>query len=674
MAHSKTACSHEENRHKVCIVCMMKGTRNITETIVTRLRENYISNYDPTDDRLPCAICSKCSNDLREVSNGNKSSDILPDVFDYSVIVPKYVASTRSGIQRLCDCYICEVGRQSGTCVQRHQIGRPRNTDHDNIHPHGPRGVSKLCMECLSPVGRGISHRCNISSLRGNMKSLCSSSDCKTQQQVAGSLIQIQSKLQKSDTIELNTSNRGSLTVSIDKSLGSPPVSVSQLNHLQMSTNLSNTKMKRQVIPFLRDVTGRKNVESFSEIFLQDRDRALSEYFTIHFLKMTSQESSESSVSENYLPIVYCKNVPGIILHVCSKRKLNMEDCSIKIGIDSGGGFLKICLTIYKKDSSSSTLSGGSIKELIIIAIAPELKENYSNMQLMIDLVDLKAVDIFMTYAVDLKMANIIGGIQGHGSTFPCVWCECPKSQFHNFAVSKSYTMRTIGSIKSKSTSYKVSGMVAAEAKDYKNCVQEPLLNGTDHTIIIKILPPPELHLLLRITNRLFKALEQKCPIIAQNWLNHCGIVVPKLHSGEMNGNMCRRLLKKMDYLDGTNEPEIAEFLDVFRAFNSVVQSCFGNALDLEHFKRKIDTFFLAYQQLRIPTTTSVHIAFVHVPQFCLLKKAGLGPFSEQQSESAHSDFNKLWEHGGKVALNHKNFAEKLLDCVVRYNGRHVHV
>ena len=139
-----------------------------------------------------------------------------------------------------------------------------------------------------------------------------------------------------------------------------------------MATNLSNTKMKRQVIPFLRDVSGRKNVESFSDTYLQERDSALSEYFLIHLHKAPSHEENTENSGFDCVPIIYCNDVNRLLRHVCSKRDLDMKECKVKIGIDSGGGFLKICFTICGNKDCHDCVSGGSIKELIIIGIAPE--------------------------------------------------------------------------------------------------------------------------------------------------------------------------------------------------------------------------------------------------------------------------------------------------------------
>ena len=49
----------------------------------------------------------------------------------------------------------------------------------------------------------------------------------------------------------------------------------------------------------------------------------------------------------------------------------------------------------------------------------------------------------------------------------------------------------------------------------------------------------------------------------------------------------------------------------------------------------------------------------------------GLGFWSEQSMESGHHDFKLEWEKV-KVSANHVDYAERLLNTVVRYNGKHL--
>ena len=46
------------------------------------------------------------------------------------------------------------------------------------------------------------------------------------------------------------------------------------------------------------------------------------------------------------------------------------------------------------------------------------------------------------------------------------------------------------------------------DAVDYFGCVHEPLFNGPEDTPIIYLVPPDELHLMLRITNKIIVLLK----------------------------------------------------------------------------------------------------------------------------------------------------------------------
>ena len=55
------AQTHEQNRGKVCLICLKKGNSmsNIAGVTYSRVKAFYLSNYDPSDDRLPNGICGR---------------------------------------------------------------------------------------------------------------------------------------------------------------------------------------------------------------------------------------------------------------------------------------------------------------------------------------------------------------------------------------------------------------------------------------------------------------------------------------------------------------------------------------------------------------------------------------------------------------------------------------
>ena len=161
------------------------------------------------------------------------------------------------------------------------------------------------------------------------------------------------------------------------------------------------------------------------------------------------------------------------------------------------------------------------------------------------------------------------------------------------------------------------------QAKDYKNSINDPLVFGDDSDIFIRHISPPELPLMLRITNKIFNEMEKLSSTaskIAYSYYEKLGIARPKMHGGEFNGNMCERLLRNLDFLEDfirvRNEDRLIPFVQCLKLLNEVRISCFGHVLS-GNFVNNIKDFQKAYLKLGISVTTAVHTLFVHVRQFC---------------------------------------------------------
>ena len=50
---------------------------------------------------------------------------------------------------------------------------------------------------------------------------------------------------------------------------------------------------------------------------------------------------------------------------------------------------------------------------------------------------------------------------------------------------------------------------------------------------------------------------------------------------------------------------------------------------------------------------------------------SGLGYWSEQAFEAVHADFKLCWE-SMKVDIDHPEYLDKLLACIIRWNDRHI--
>lgn len=90
------------------------------------------------------------------------------------------------------------------------------------------------------------------------------------------------------------------------------------------------------------------------------------------------------------IPFVYCNNLPGLVSHLLNSRGIT-EEFHLKIGIDGGGGLLKICLSILNTEQTSSYKSSG-LNKLMIIGIGPNLTESYNNLKIIFDLLNLHLI------------------------------------------------------------------------------------------------------------------------------------------------------------------------------------------------------------------------------------------------------------------------------------------
>lgn len=535
----------------------------------------------------------------------------------------------------------------------------------------------RLCANCKSPIGRGLAHKCNLTTYRSNLLGFCDQADSDSKEIVASKIVRERVDLEKSKNIELNTRGPRAMRVSVDFEPSFSQFSSKDASNMQINLGASNSSMIKKIIPTIRNAFGRESVEKNTDEYLYARDKQLDDLFSLTYLEFEGNQTSSRS------PVVYCHDLGTLVDRILEARNISRSDARVKLGIDAGGGYLKFCMSIFDCVSRFVTesrrliekgFSDTGVKKIMIIAISPDTKETYNNVKLLFDLLHTNEIPIRSFYSVDLKMANIICGLQSHGCTYPCAWCRCPSGEFSSDR-SRSYPVRTIGDIKRNAFDFAASQKKSA--KEFESSIHEPLFLAADNDILFRHVVLPELHLLLRVTNKLMHELESKNPLSFEIWIDRLGITRPKLHSGEFNGNMCRKILNNVtclrDIIEEHDEHDsLGPFADTFDSLNQVRVSCFGDNLT-DDYETKLIRFREHYMKLNISVSTSVHVVFNHLIQFIRYQKSSLGVFSEQAAECVHSDFMKLWQ-SCKIDQNNDKYARYLFDATVRYNGRHFSV
>ena len=328
-----------------------------------------------------------------------------------------------------------------------------------------------------------------------------------------------------------------------------------------------------------------------------------------------------------------------------------------------------------KKIRKSKHLDSG-VKQLFLLALAPNVKECYDNLKLILDALKVFEGANDFTFASDMKLFSILLGIQPHSSTYPCIWCEGKKCVYDPNAA-----LRTLGSCREYARKFKAA-VAEAESKGKKPplannfmcCENEPLLQGPDYTKVLGILPPPELHLMTGVSFHIFKAIakewgEEK----AYKWLQkYVGKVDPSIG---FKGKQARKFIKIADKMALSREHKfprkLNKFIRTLKAFDSVVTTCFGNELK-EGYEDKIQAFRNSFTALGISITPKVHCVFRHVKEFCEMKGCGLGVYSEQVVEASHYDFDKVNQWYRTNARTDPEYLKKILNSVTMYNGLHL--
>ena len=688
---------HDECRASLCLLCFSKtkDMRSINDAMLETITKYFIEGFDINDIRLPTAICSTCRSIVYEYSKGNFSKSI--SVYDYS----RLTAAAPTKITRNsphCQCKVCEASKstifQSPDMPPRRKRGRPKTT------PLETNCVSpvpiRVCQFCLTVLQRGKPHHCTAGSRIENIITLAEISPQYGSEKVASSILKDKKESDPSiNSVSLATTTGRPMHVSISQTQSTKAsLSTSDIFDIQVDMNLSNNQTLRMASHIRKATQSRFSVERNCKSKLLERYHCLDHMFEvsdIEYVLMKGNECQGHVIS----PTVYCTNIDQMIALLHENRKYSPDDDILyKICLDSGGGFLKLCLSLSNKSVLSDvpvdqnetirtgtrcSFEGGisakqfkdtGVKKMLILAITPDVQETYANVLRLMVQAQLAGPNSQshnlsnFVFSSDLKIANIILGLMSHSSCHPCSWCDIHKSNLHLKGIP-----RTLKSLSDQFWSWKSSGGDCKESKNFGNVVHLPVLHGDPSDAVIDLLPPPELHLLLGAVNALFRALEKQWAG-ALKWAEQCHIEREAMHGGSFSGRSCHKLLSNVDLLRSLCPINALPFVDCFKALKDVVHTCFGWTLS-DDYTKAIELFKEAYMALDIPVTPKVHCIFHHVQEFCEKKNEGLGRWSEQAIESLHADFKPTWEKY-KTTQSNPSFSHRLLQAVREYNAKHL--
>ena len=315
--------------------------------------------------------------------------------------------------------------------------------------------------------------------------------------------------------------------------------SIADCSGIQQDQGMSNSQTKN-LVHELRLAAGSKTVvERYAFSKIKENNRQLNSFFKLEKLSYIIEEK------DTKIPTIICSNLPGLVDVVLEKRQREKDSVLIKLSVDGGGGFLKICLSIFNIDNPTPIASSGlsrkflesGVKKIFIIGLVPNVPENYVNVKQLWNNSGVKNLSKY-TIATDLKLCNILLGMMSSSSCHPCPWCDIKKEFLH-----QKGNPRTLSSLMNLFWDFFKSKKDKSQAKKYGNVIHLPIFSEDidDETFVISFIPTSELHLLIGPINKMYLALESIWEE-SFNWLKSCNVKKEDYHNGcfaEMRAGNC---------------------------------------------------------------------------------------------------------------------------------------
>ena len=259
----------------------------------------------------------------------------------------------------------------------------------------------------------------------------------------------------------------------------------------------------------------RKSVEPHTREGIDAINHQLDNFFEMRKLVYRREDKETKAAGHFEQPTVICNNLTGLIDEILRKRqRVEDESLLIKISIDGGGGFLKICLSIFDindplpkaNNSIGKRFLESGVKRVFIIGLVPDITENYVNVKRLWLNTGLDGLKKRYTVATDLKLCNILPGMMSHSFSHPCSWCDITKENLN-----KKGASRTISNLMKLFWDFFDSRSEKKDAKNFGNVIHPPILSNDDsnESLVITLLPPPELHLLIGPVNKMYSEMEK---------------------------------------------------------------------------------------------------------------------------------------------------------------------
>ena len=173
-------------------------------------------------------------------------------------------------------------------------------------------------------------------------------------------------------------------------------------------------------------------------MMIQEKNYQLGTFIELSKLVYCLEQKQTKIIKNMEFSTIVCSDLPGLINKVIEKCQRQRDSVLIRISIDGGGGFLKICTPAFETDNPILKMNGALLKKFLevgvknisIIVLVPDVCEDYVNVKrLWMNCVVYHLRNY--TVVTDLKLCNILLGMTNQSSCLLCAWFDITKDALH---------------------------------------------------------------------------------------------------------------------------------------------------------------------------------------------------------------------------------------------------
>ena len=400
------------------------------------------------------------------------------------------------------------------------------------------------------------------------------------------------------------------------------------------------------------------------------------------------------------MPVTYAKHLPTLIHLICEKRNYSEDDIKLCLGVDGGQSKLIATLAVIPKneknkcermseklwkDRSKST----STKRCFLVGRIDSVPENRTNVKVLIDHLNLPELRRDFCIIADIKLIDLMVGIQSTSSIHSCPYCTGNKVDKSGKPTNQKGTWvkgetRTGRNLVESYEAYTQSGSKRKNLKNFNSVEHMPLHihENQQNLSVIELYPPPQLHCgILGPANDVLAKLDELFPadMAAYRALFHIKGGGP---GGDLNGPTLKAILEntngrldRLSQIVSQYDPKYYLFinhLDNLKRLNRAVNM---KILDKGLIANIIEDLGNVFQKLQdqfdMSMPLKLHIILSHYMEFFEMKNETLLSYTDEFTESMHAAIRQFervhaYENNKKGTESHKDDQHK---CVVHINS-----